>query len=573
MEDNELDPLAVEQTEQLVNEFDQQQIESEATAQAKDTEQAQETQALSEQNDPRNAERWGLNAYVKEAQSILSGGLQDTASSVATFPERTIDAISGEMQKERKEKGYYEPEWQPFKSYEDPIVTKTWWGKLLRGAVHFGSLAAAIIPTAKVTAARVGLTSTGLMANSLVRAMGVGAVSDVISKESDGDNALGMLRDHYGFVDTPISTRETDHPIMMKVKNVIEGMGIGLAFDGLSMALGRGSDAAKLQIEARRKSVDVQTLRKGIQELRSNEFRASKNKPIADAHQGAHISEEDPFIVWSKQKRIRNDWGAEDGSTGAVTTPVQRERVAREADISEDTVDDVLKKLLSSERYQKVLDSVGGSRKRLVEVFGDSIEAHQRITQGRNAAEMSSEEYLKELFESFDIYDSGTDDAIKTFTSKNVVVSDLIVGTLLHQLRDLGIAGREISDWADLGNGASQPPLLSDVLTSWNVGTSTANVFTFNATGLNLINTTDTFQISICHKFWYDFSVTTHPFAHGNNSPGGDNEFSTQAGAYYGMGDDATYKPFITTSGPAGLSFKINTGAKIQVSSGKFLID
>ena len=129
------------------------------------------------------------------------------------------------------------------------------------------------------------------------------------------------------------------------------------------------------------------------------------------------------------------------------------------------------------------------------------------------------------------------------------------------------------SDWADLGNGASQPPLLSDVLTSWNVGTSTANVFTFNATGLNLINTTDTFQISICHKFWYDFSVTTHPFAHGNNSPGGDNEFSTQAGAYYGMGDDATYKPFITTSGPAGLSFKINTGAKIQVSSGKFLID
>ena len=40
MEENELDPLAVEQTEQLVNEFDQQQIESEATAQAKDTEQA-----------------------------------------------------------------------------------------------------------------------------------------------------------------------------------------------------------------------------------------------------------------------------------------------------------------------------------------------------------------------------------------------------------------------------------------------------------------------------------------------------------------------------------------------------
>ena len=441
-----------ETTESMEGYLDNEKKRDEANQVIQREEEEKDVQALKEQADPRDADTWGLKALAKEGQSILTGGLQDTASSIMTFPERTADAFTGEISRERKEKGYYRPEWDPLVDHDNPIVTKTWWGKLLRGAVHFGSLAAAIVPTAKVTAARVGLTSTGLMANSLVRAMGVGAVSDVISKESDGDNALGMLRDHYGFVDTPISTRETDHPIMMKVKNVIEGMGIGLAFDGLSMALGRGSDAAKLQIESRRKSVDVQTLRKGIQELRSNEFRASKNKPIADAHQGAHISEEDPFIVWSKQKRIRNDWGAEDGSTGSVTTPVQRERVAREADISEDTVDDVLKKLLSSERYQKVLDSVGGSRKRLVEVFGDSIEAHQRITQGRNAAEMSSEEYLKELFESFDIYDSGTDDAIKTFTSKNVVVSDLIVGTLLHQLRDLGIAGREISDWADLGD-------------------------------------------------------------------------------------------------------------------------
>ena len=234
MEENELDPLAVEQTKQLVNEFDQQQIQSEATAQAKETEQAQETQALSEQNDPRNAERWGLNAYVKEAQSILSGGLQDTASSVTTFPERTIDAISGEMQKERKEKGYYEPEWQPFKSYEDPIVTKTWWGKLLRGTVHFGSMALGTVAAAKGLAVTgvpllAGGASALLKAGSLTRAAGIGAASDLISKESDGHNALGALTKHYGWADTPLTTKDTDHPIMMKIKNIVEGMGIGLS--------------------------------------------------------------------------------------------------------------------------------------------------------------------------------------------------------------------------------------------------------------------------------------------------------------------------------------------------------
>jgi hypothetical protein len=413
-----------------------------------------ETQALSEQADPRNADRWGMKAVAKELQSVVTGGVQDTASSMMTFPERTVDALTGEIQRERKEKGYYRPEWDPLVDHSNPIITKTWWGKLLRGTVHFGTMAAAIIPAAKVTAARLGIAGTGIMANSLVRAAGVGAVSDLVSKESDGDNALGMLRDRYGFIDTPLSTRETDHPVMMKFKNIVEGMGIGFLFDSAAMALGRGSDAVKAQIAARQKSVEVQTLRKGIQEVRRNEFgfRGSKNKPVADPSQAAHISGEDPFIVWAQQKKIRNDWGAQEGSTGAVTTPVERERIAREADISEDTVDDVLRKLLSSERYQSVLKSVGGSRKRLVEVFGDSIAAHQRITQGRNAADMDADEYLKELFESYDVYDGNTDDAIKTLTSKNVVVADLIVGSLLHQLRDLGIAGREIADFADLGD-------------------------------------------------------------------------------------------------------------------------
>ena len=413
-----------------------------------------EKQALSEQADPRNADRWGLKAVAKELQSVATGGLQDTASSMMTFPERTVDALTGEIQRERKEKGYYRPEWDPLVDHSNPIITKTWWGKLLRGTVHFGTMAAAIIPTAKFTAARLGIAGTGIMANSLVRAAGVGAVSDLVSKESDGENALGMLRDRYGFMDTPISTRETDHPIMMKFKNIVEGMGIGLIFDSAAMALGRGSDAVKAQIAARQKSVELQTLRKGIQEVRRNEFgfRGSKNKPIADPSQAAHISGDDPFIVWAQQKKIRSDWGAQEGSTSSVTTPVQREMIAREADISEDLVDETLQRLLSSERYQSVLKSVGGSRKRLVEVFGDSIAAHQRITQGRNAADMSSDEYLKELFESYDIFDGGTDDAIKTLTSRNVVVSDLIVGSLLHQLRDLGIAGREIADFADLGD-------------------------------------------------------------------------------------------------------------------------
>ena len=155
-QDYELDPLAVEQSAQLINEFGQELKRQQATAEAKEEDYQTEQKALAEQDDPRNAEKWGLRAFAKEGQSIITGGAQDTISSVTTFPERTIDALSGEMQKQRQEKGYYQPDWQPFNSYEDPIITKTWWGKLARGTVHFAGMALGTVLAAK------GIAATGI---------------------------------------------------------------------------------------------------------------------------------------------------------------------------------------------------------------------------------------------------------------------------------------------------------------------------------------------------------------------------------------------------------------------------
>ena len=42
--------------------------------------------------------------------------------------------------------------------------------------------------------------------------------------------------------------------------------------------------------------------------------------------------------------------------------------------------------------------------------------------------------------------------SVETITSKYVVVADMVVGTLLQQVRDLGIAGRELSNFVDLAD-------------------------------------------------------------------------------------------------------------------------
>ena len=440
--------LAADKMEEYLKELE----EKDAQKQAVEQEATQkEEQALAQQEDPRNSETWGAKAFIKEGQSILSGGLQDTASSIATFPERTVDALSGEMQEQREATGTYKPDWTPFDSYDNPIETKTWWGKQLRGLVHFGSLAAGTILAAKGAAATGIVTiPAGLVALSkanVVRGLAVGAASDLISKESDEQNALGALRDRYGWADTVISTKDTDSPVTMKIKNIVEGMGIGLFFDGMAYALKKGSQPVIDQITKRNKSIKDQTVEAGVAQLRKGEaeFRADKNAPLAEPHQGAHVSEVDPQVAREQLSRTRKEWGQEEGSTGSVTRPLERERIAQEGATDDATVERIMKTLMSSDKFAKELEKAKGDRKTLAATFRESIEGHQRITQGRNAVEMSPQEYLKELFETNDVVDGQ-----EIWTSKNVVIADLVIGSLMKQLRDTGIAAREISDLVDI---------------------------------------------------------------------------------------------------------------------------
>ena len=70
---------------------------------------------------------------------------------------------------------------------------------------------------------------------------------------------------------------------------------------------------------------------------------------------------------------------------------------------------------------------------------------------------MSPEEYLEEILRATDTYsitdiDGNVIDQVETITSKYVVVTDMVVGTLLQQVRDLGIAGRELKDFVNLAD-------------------------------------------------------------------------------------------------------------------------
>ncbi len=475
-EDFQIDPASITITDDIVD-FEQEYEEGEQRQAYQEQQRlAQEEEAArakAELNDPRTKEGGGgLKGVVKEVQSAIGGGLQDTASSVVTLPERAIDMFSGEMQEEQKTEEGYGAEWDDwFVDDANPIETKTWWGGAIRGLVHFGSLAAAIIPAAKVA----GVTAATTVAGSLARGAAVGAASDVISKYSQEDNGLAILRDRFNFIDTPLSTKDTDHPAMKTLKNVVEGMGIGAVFDAAGMVIGKGIKKirpakGKPEIEIpesiekaakREVSVEEQIQERAVEQLSLPGMGGYKNKPIADPWQGAPTSNGKPSEVRTQLNRIQNEAGAEMGSTdsltsasrlGKYTTPVETELVVRSSEMAEDHVQEILGEFMTDARLQAEIQAARKQGKTLAEIWGDSAELIKEVYEGRNTSELTPDEFWEALFRDPTVIKKGAPDELTIWDPEKISAARLIIGSLTRELRDAGIGARELADIADLNS-------------------------------------------------------------------------------------------------------------------------
>jgi len=413
-------------------------------------------------DDPRNEEGGGgSRGFFKELKSAVTGGVQDTASSLVTLPERAIDMFSGEMVEENKtDEGYDAESDNWFVDKNNPIETKTWWGGAIRSLVHFGTMAAAIIPALKVAGVGAAATLTG----GLVRGAAIGGISDLASKYSQEENGLAILRDRFNFIDTPISTKDTDHPAMKTLKNVVEGMGIGLVFDGAAIMIGKGrkifkgkkviGDGSANEVQkalAREQNVRGQVVEKAREEMITKPgYGAYKNKDISSSYQAAPTSTGKAVDVYNQLKRTRKEWGAEVGSTDSLHTPVQLERTAISAEMAEEQVARVLSEFMSDAKIKTEIANAKAKGTTLAEIWGDAAATAKRIFEGRNTSELTTEEFWKEMFEGQTVIKEGQPDQIKIWDPEKIAAADLVIGSLMKEIRDIGIAGRELYGIADL---------------------------------------------------------------------------------------------------------------------------
>ena len=470
---SQLNTSALEEDAEMMNQVMDREEEIESIlAEQEETQTAEAAQAMAEVEDPRNKKGWGLKAIGKELGSAIGGGLQDTGSSLVTLPERAIDMFSGEMVEESKTDEGYKAEWDDwFVKDDNPIETKTWWGGAIRGLVHFGSMVPASILALKAAGLGGLLAGTGVVGGTLVRGAAIGATSDLMSKYSQENNALGMVRDRFGWIDTPLSTKDTDHPAMKTLKNVVEGMGIGAFFDAASIVLGKGIkkikgtnkvipesmqlpsgdvidgvDDAVQKAAKRNDSINKQNVEMAMDQVKGEDYGAYKNRSMANKWQGATTSIDDAYDVDQSLKRINNEYGAEMGSAGSVYTPAGLKRIQINADMATKDLKRVMSQYMSDARVQEAVARAKSKNLKLFqsEGWGSSIKLAQDIFEGRNLSELTPEEFWAPLDFNSKLLD------MPIISYDQVKASELVIGSLLKEIRDSGITNRELYDIADL---------------------------------------------------------------------------------------------------------------------------
>ena len=462
---------------------EKQKVESEAK---EDGQEVNPVEVKSEEeNDPAT-----LMDYVKDTGTGVYKGLQQTASSIVTLPEQVLDYFNGEMAREGEN---YKPEWDDwFVKDDNPIETKTWWGALVKNATHVASLwfvpIPGVAPLAKGAQAAIKTNKLARLARlktqtlkvtpkfkllgrptqvstkRLLKSAGSGMKFDALSITSLEDNVSGQLKGHIPLLDTALATKDHDHPMMKKFKNVAEGIALGPVFDGVLDVMGQGAKVVfrkydpktgKASIEygttrdmaaARDDSVRDQIGEMGIDAKKQPGFNAYKNKPISDPHQGNAFSSDSMESASDGLARTRNEFGAEDGVAGSVLSNQEITSVVKSSGLAREVVEKIYRRGVSENYFKQLKETAARQGIPYEEALGRHASLAQEVYEGRATSDFTPQEFWKKITDNVtDVKRDGK--VVYSYTNPEMSHAvDIINGTLLGEIRSLGIVGRELEN-------------------------------------------------------------------------------------------------------------------------------
>ena len=381
------------------------------------------------------------NNFVEELGSAIGKGVLGATQSVATAPERYYDMVtSGDSDDKDEVDADWKPDFDPLgiSDVKDPLVD-TWWGNMVERVTHYGVLTGGVFAAGAAVTAGAPITLPALAVGAIVG--GTAAAVSHYSQREDNISSLVVekipqLSPIFGHT----AIKEKDHPLMKTFKTVVEDMGIGMIVDKVFTQIG-GNGA---EIAAKRaKNVDDLTLEKAKVEMDDPGFRGHKNKPIADSSQGSPNSTGTPGRVY-KQLNLIDDLGEDLGSTDAVFTPTQLERMVQSNDLTDVEYKQLAQKLVGDTKYKQMVASAKKKGMTFAEVHKHTLMRTQEVL-GRHTTGMTPEEFWEPLLKNPD-KTLGLDN----LSPADMATADLVNASLFKKLRDHGIAGRELFDYQDV---------------------------------------------------------------------------------------------------------------------------
>ena len=201
-----------------------------------------------------------------------------------------------------------------------------------------------------------------------------------------------------------------------------------------------------------------QIAKAGVEQLEIPGFGEFKNKgTLTDAQQGNVISTNRVGKVAQQVSQTRNSYMGEYGSTDAILTPAQISRALKEG-VEGKELQQVLDKMMKQERYGDVIKGLQGEGVNVRQIFKESFLEAYNMVQGVDLANTSVEEFWKKLDDAV-TFRTGGPLSKEAWYMKNVVVADFVNASLFKNMRDMGLAAREIKgvlDPWDKGGPAQQ---------------------------------------------------------------------------------------------------------------------
>ena len=204
-------------------------------------------------------------------------------------------------------------------------------------------------------------------------------------------------------------------------------------------------------INSRKESIEVQKREQAKSQMKDPGFRAPKNEPIADPWQGATTSNSTAEAVDKAAKRMKNEWGAEEGSTGSLLSNTQISRMAKGTGETEDVIKEILGNFRSQGYIKQLEETAKRQGKTLQESIGEDLDMFRSIYEGRNTSDVTTAQFYKQLTKSsIPLKNEAGKTVGKIIQPRYVKALDMVNISLFNDIRDAGITARELADIADI---------------------------------------------------------------------------------------------------------------------------